>query len=415
MPPSISSPVAVLAPEVVAPKLVLTSRQSPQAEPVETIDHRYEARWVSRQELGTMIPQWNQLAKSATWRNLAMESNYLLPALNHLADKSVRVLVVEAFSESSVETKRLIGLLPVCPTSVYGMPVSAVEIWNHDQCLDCTPLIEKGKATEAWNSIFTFLGSQGFGMLNLENVLATGEISDSLHQVANQRNAATFNRDRFERASFQPDDSTADSDSYKAKFTSKSLRKNMQRLGRRLAQAGDLTVQLEDANSDFDALAEEFLALEASGWKGRDQTALKSRKSTREFYKALISMSAEAGKARFTTIRLDGNPIAMLSDLQSGSIVCSYKTAFDETFSSYSPGVQAELHNLDFLIRDSITLADSCTSPDNAMLNRAWGQRIQFQNAVFSLKPGISKAAVRMMPWLQKWANRLKGVGNKEK
>ena len=37
----------------------------------------------------------------------------------------------------------------------------------------------------------------------------------------------------------------------------------MQRLGRRLAQAGDLTVQLEGADSDVDALAVEFLELEA--------------------------------------------------------------------------------------------------------------------------------------------------------
>ena len=118
---------------------------------------------------------------------------------------------------------------------------------------------------------------------------------------------------------------------------------------RRLEDQGTVTWETSDETSDYEQLANDFLRIEASGWKGEEGTALASNSSTKAFYKSLIRESAKAGKARFLSLKLDGQPIAMLSDIQSGQFVYSYKTAYDDAFSSYSPGQQVEVKNLEFL------------------------------------------------------------------
>ena len=56
---------------------------------------KLRAAWVNANELRTRVEAWDLLAKNSLWQNVAFEANYLLPALEHLATKDIRVLVVE--------------------------------------------------------------------------------------------------------------------------------------------------------------------------------------------------------------------------------------------------------------------------------------------------------------------------------
>ena len=387
----------------------ITTDASPIAVPeaASTATPKLQAKWVGLQELRVHKKAWDALAENALWRNASFESNYLLPALEHLATESVRVMVVERFAANNQSC--LVAVVPFVEKRVYRLPFKAIEVWKHDQSFDATPLLSKNFAPFAWQSICEKLIADKYVLLSLDTVLAESRLDLVLRNAETKLGIVRFQRDHFQRAAFTPDQTV---ESYTKKHVSKSLRKNTGRLLRRLEDIGTVSWETSDSSSDYGQLAEDFLRIEASGWKGKEGTALLSKDSTSAFYRRLVHESALAGKARFLTLKLDGRPIAMLSDIQSGNCVYSFKTAYDDEFSAFSPGQQVELKNLEFLHRDGIVLGDSCTSTSNSTINRIWGQKVAFQNLILSLTPGFARTTVKALPLVQSAVHRLRNNHN---
>jgi hypothetical protein len=65
----------------------------------------------------------------------------------------------------------------------------------------------------------------------------------------------------------------------------------------------------------------------------------------------------------------------MLASLLAPPGAFSYKTAFDERFSRFSPGVLLQLENLAMLERAGIAWTDSCAAPDHPMIDSLWRER----------------------------------------
>ena len=356
----------------------------------------FKMRWIdSIEELESLRPAWNELANNATHRNPNFESNFLIPAMRHLASKDVRVLVAEAeFGEHTI----LAALIPFATTKVFGLPLSAMEIWHHEQSFDSTPLIRSECASLVWPQIISCLQQEKISFLKMEQTSAEGPFEALVEQMESQPNVTLFRKNVFSRAAIRP---SGTADEYKQKQFSKNLRKSTRRQLKKLEALGNISFEKSDGHSDFESLANEFLNVEASGWKGTEGTALRSHESTRNFYHELIQRSAAEGKARFLVMRLEGQPLSILSDLQSGDGVYAYKTAFDEDFAEFSPGIQAEIKNIDHLFADNIEFADSCTTANNSAINRIWGHREKFQNLVVALRPGMPGLLTRWMPTLQ--------------
>lgn len=365
----------------------------------------FVARWVGRSELESMLDTWNHLCQHAVYRNPSVEPNFLIPALRHLASDRVKLLIVEHLHASPLQ--RMVGLVPVEQKRIYQVPLKSAEIWKHDQCFDSTPLLCQNHAADVWQLICQKLAESGFNLFSLDTVSAEAPFENVLQHAEQRLLLKRFQRESFQRAAFRPEKSPED---YVQKHVSKSIRKNSRRLFRRLEDLGMVTWETSNAQSDYDSLARNFLQIESSGWKGQAATALASNPETTEFFRELIQRSARLGKARFLSLKLDGRPIAMLADIQSGDSVYSYKTAYDDEFSKYSPGQQIEVKNLEFLHRDNIAFGDSCTASDNSTINRIWGQKSKFQNVIFSLKPGLASLALRSLPLLQATAHRLRSL-----
>ena len=361
-----------------------------------------QARWLDRDSLADRIQAWDDLAANALWRSPGLEPNYLLPALNHL-DPNIRVLVIEDASADAASN--IIGLAPIMPTRKFRLPFRCAEVWKHEQCFDSTPLLHHSHAQQAWQTLCQELIRSGFDMLSLDTVTAEPDFETILSATAEDLQFARFTRANYQRAAFRP---SPDFDQYRSRHVSKSVRKSTARQLRRLSEKGEVHWERSNPESDFDNLASQFMALEASGWKGREGTAIQSQPRTRDFYRELVQRSAAAGKARFLTLSFNSQPIAMISDLQSGDTVYSYKTAYDESFAEFSPGVQLEVKNLEFLHEDGIRFGDSCTLADNATINRIWGQKVGFQDTLFSLRPGLNRFVTRLLPAARNLARKFR-------
>ena len=367
------------------------------------------ARWIdSVEQLESLKHQWDKLGENALWANPSFESNFLIPAFKHLGDGKVRVLVVADSTTNG--GNRLLGLMPVVNRKFYHLPIACLEVWKHDHCCDSTPLIDRTHAAQTLDCILDFLSQQKIGLLSLDTVSAEPGFQSILNQAIGGNQRTLFLRDSFARAAFRP---ASNSDEYVQTFLSKGVKKNYRRLSRRLAELGKVTYEISDEFSNYQKLTSQFLELESSGWKIKSGTALACQTSTKAFYEELIFRSSQVGKARFLTLKLDGKPIAMLSDIQSGNFIHAYKTAFDEHFSAFSPGMQIEFKNIEYMHQTGIALADSCTDPDNELLNRIWRQKLRFQSVVIGLRPGTARLATRLMPWIQTAANKVKQIRSK--
>ena len=104
--------------------------------------------------------------------------------------------------------------------------------------------------------------------------------------------------------------------------------------GRRSDSAGSIPTPVEIPRA-----TEDFLALEASGWKAQ-RGALLGHPSLATFVRSATRLLAREGKCQIHSLELDGKPIAMGVVIESGGRAYFWKIAYDEAWRAQAPGVQ---------------------------------------------------------------------------
>ena len=128
--------------------------------------------------------------------------------------------------------------------------------------------------------------------------------------------------------------------------------------------------------------------LEASGWKGRERSALVMDRYRAAFARESVNKLADADRTRIFTLRLDGVAIASLVAFVVGGEAFAWKMGFDERHGAASPGMQMMVLASDALLADpAVQRADSCAVPDHFLMNRLWKGRIPIETLVVGLTP----------------------------
>ncbi|WP_217914900.1 GNAT family N-acetyltransferase [Miltoncostaea marina] len=121
---------------------------------------------------------------------------------------------------------------------------------------------------------------------------------------------------------------------------SRNLRHKVERLTRRAREAGTLWI---DVRERFDVdelgplLAEGF-AVEGSGWKTAEGTAVAVDPRSRRYYGDLAAWAAREGWLRLTFVRLDGRPIAFGFGVEAHGVHHALKIGYDPAAARLSPG-----------------------------------------------------------------------------
>jgi CelD/BcsL family acetyltransferase involved in cellulose biosynthesis len=152
-----------------------------------------------------------------------------------------------------------------------------------------------------------------------------------------------------------------DAKSYFEAALSASSRKKLRQYRRRLAEKGQLKTRHLTAPDDVRAAFEQFLALEAQGWKGRTGTALVNDPHDAAIARAMVAALALEGAASIFTLSLDGRPVSMQIVLRAGTMAFTWKTAYDEAFGDFSPGMLLLEDYTAALLEDrQVGAVDSC-------------------------------------------------------
>ncbi|WP_220497985.1 GNAT family N-acetyltransferase [Rhodopirellula sp. JC639] len=371
---------------------------SPSSACFETNSPQFSGRIIDDPAaLESLVPAWRDLVARCAWRNPCYEPEFLIPLLKHRGDESVGLLVIEG--ASAMDTNRhLYGVMPLVSKSFYRLPIRSVHAWRPVEAFDSTPLLDREHGDQALSAIFTTLSGRGVRLLAFDTVSADAAFDGLIRRAATQQDRAVFTRDRFSRAAMHPGD---DADTYLRQSMSKNRRKKAKRLLKKLQAVGSVSLEHSSEANDVHQWAHDFVDLEAAGWKGRQGTAMACRSESLAFFLEMVDRCAQQDSIRFGRLTLDGAPIAMLVDLHSGGQVSGYKTTYDERFAEYSPGFLLEMQNVHWLHELGCTVCDSCTDPNNELINGLYAQRLAFQSIAIGLDSGMHWPVTSLLPWMQ--------------
>lgn len=312
---------------------------------------------------------WDALAQCAAEPNPFHESWYLLPALRTLdPEGSVKLLRLEADGD-------LAGLIPLRHENrYYRWPIPQLCNWIHGNCFLGAPLVAAGMERQFWRALLAWADTHaGRGLfLHLGAMPLSGPVHAALQAVLSEQGRLAGLVLREERAMLA---SPLSPEAYFEASLSGKKRKELRRQFARLSELGEVRFERRRDDYRLGHWIDNFLALEHSGWKGLAGSALASHQSTAQLFREALAGAASQGKLERLTLSLDGEPIAMLVNFLTPPGAYSYKTAFDERFSRYSPGVLVQRENLELLDSPEIDWCDSCASADHPMIDHIWRER----------------------------------------
>ena len=325
---------------------------------------------VSALEEPGFLASWERLVARACEPNPFFEPWFLLPALRQWGVRD-RVVVKAWFVDG-----RLTGFFPVVRSArYYGHAVTHATGWLHPNAVCGVPLIADGHEDAFWQDLLAHFdrSARRALFLHLPMLPAQGPAHAALDRALSARPRAHFVAAE-ERRALLTGDTTATV--YLEASMSAKKRKELRRQHNRLAEEGTLAFERLEGDDGLAEWTAEFLALEAAGWKGAGGSALASAAETRALFEQSLAGAAAAGRLERLAVRLDNRAIAMLVNFITPPGAYSFKTAFDEGYARFSPGMLLQLENLALLERADVQWTDSCAVEGHPMIERLWrGQR----------------------------------------
>lgn len=120
---------------------------------------------------------------------------------------------------------------------------------------------------------------------------------------------------------------------------SSNSRSEMKRKRRALEKHGAVAFEAVSPDvRDVDGRLDMLLAVEASGWKGRERSAIAFRPALETFLRDYARRTAEQGSLRFFFLTLNGKPIAAQMLVEEDRRLWQFKIGYDEAWARHSPG-----------------------------------------------------------------------------
>jgi CelD/BcsL family acetyltransferase involved in cellulose biosynthesis len=354
---------------------------------------------------GPHLAAWQGLAEQAEEPNAFLSPWMLLPAVRAFgAGRTVRLLFCYApHPTHKAQPDVLVGFCALEERrSGVGLPVPVTTTFAHPALHLGTPLVRPGYAAAVVERLLAYV-DDGRRVVTLRELRGDGPFHRALVDGLNARRWLHVGLRRSTRALLRPADSA---ETYLAQALAGKRRKELRRQHDRLHEQGGLSLATLAADEDPGPWLEDFLRLEAAGWKGRDGgEPMDGTAGTRQFFREAMGEGHRQGRLHLTALRLGDRPIAMKVNLLAGDGAFAFKIAFDEGWARYSPGVQLELENIHWFHQQPLRWMDSCAHHARFMINHLWMDRRPIEMLAFSNGHASTSLMVSLLPAVG-WARR---------
>jgi CelD/BcsL family acetyltransferase involved in cellulose biosynthesis len=317
------------------------------------------------------LDQWLDLANAAADPNPFFAPDFLQPYLRAFPAAGVRLVVVRDRSNGNWLLSAPVGRRSA------GLAIPVNTTWTSHYAPLGTPLLHPDADRDAVGHFLRFAA----GSLHTLALPYLPKAS-RMAQLALKAHGWTAGWAQLtERAGHGSGDLGATQ--YDAVFQGKR-RKEMRRQLRRLEDHGPVMVRHISGN-DVVSVFEDFLDLEARGWKGRAGTALTNHPETARFSREVIRNMSWRNSVRIDQLLAGDTLVAAMVLFVEGGRIFSWKIAFDEIFARSSPGAQITMTALrKNLETPGFVEADSLAIPDHPMIGTLWPGRVQLGTLLLS-------------------------------
>jgi CelD/BcsL family acetyltransferase involved in cellulose biosynthesis len=358
--------------------------------------------------LGEHVAAWDELAASAIEPNPFYESWMLLPGIDAYG-RDLPLRFVLAYAHGPGGAPLLCGFFPLERLASYkGLPLRHLRLWRHRHCYLGTPLLRRGHAHGCLEAFLAWLASsRNTSMMQWGRIASDGPFYGALQEVLGETGRRRFVSQTFARAVLRP---RADGESYLHESLPGSSRKEFRRLERRLSEAGELRYETFGCGR-AERWIEEFLCLEARGWKGRRGSALDCSGPGRRFFSAIAAEAARRNRLMMLALRVGGRTVAMKCNFLAHEGAFAFKIAYDEAYARFSPGTLLELENIrEFHRRPELRWMDSCAESEHFMANRLWLDRRGIASILTTTGRATGELFVSSLPLLRRVAATMRAA-----
>ncbi|HVG00386.1 MAG TPA: GNAT family N-acetyltransferase [Chloroflexia bacterium] len=282
----------------------------------------------SRADFMQLQDEWNALVRATDDQPFYRHEWFRIWLDNFAPDARLRVLVARDGEG------RLVGALPLIEQRgmVTGAPVRCLSSAANEH----TPrfdLIAEDPEGVAAAFVDHLRRDKGWDVLHLASVPPGGH-AWRLYEAANRAGNPTGTWDGENSPYFSL---PASQDEMQKRLDTK-FKANLRRRHKKLAEKGELTVEKVTGGIELPHRLEEGFAVEQSGWKGREGTAIAQDAHVAGFYSELARFAADDASLALFFLRVDGRPVAFQYGFTYGSTYYLLKPGYDEGVKECSPG-----------------------------------------------------------------------------
>ena len=346
---------------------------------------------------------WLDLEQHAIGGNPFLSPHFVLPAWRHLRPESQPLLLVVSrghewlgcgIFESGRPCRRL--------------PVPHLRHWHCQHGYLQGLLLRQAEAEATLNTFWNYLlqGSHNWHAVEFTHLPRDVGYYDLLHQSAHARGVEMISGQAHSRPClwFDPRQ-PAEPGSGISPQRQRSLRQSWNWLNRQ----GELEFQIRREANGLHASQEQFLELEALGWKSTEGTALKCTDAGRRFFREMTSGFACEERLFFTELASSQQAIGSVVHLLAGNEAYAFKLGWDPRFARGCPGYQMKARVAECLTTEfpHLTLMDSCAC-ENSFIGHVWPGRRQIAGTLFltSYAGMLASQLVKTFRWIRDCGRR---------
>jgi CelD/BcsL family acetyltransferase involved in cellulose biosynthesis len=334
----------------------------------------------------------------------------LRPAVAAFA-QGVALRFILIYAEHAGEPPLLCGFLPFEWVGRYNrLPLARLRLWRHKHCYLGTPLLRRGHARECLAAFLDWMrtGPCRASLVEWGLVTADGAFHEALAGALEDTGRRSFISRKATRALLRP---RADGEAFLTAALPAKSRREFRRLERRLAESGGLRYTAPGSDAETERWIQDFLSLEARGWKGRRGSAFDCNDANRSFFLSIAREAARRGRLMMLGLHVGDRPVALKCNFLAGRGSFAFKIAYDESYARFSPGTLLELENIRrFHARSELQWMDSCADPEHFMVNRLWLDRRAVMTMTTATGRTASDFVVAAMPALRRLCRSLRST-----
>jgi CelD/BcsL family acetyltransferase involved in cellulose biosynthesis len=348
--------------------------------------------------------KWRDLADRAVEPNPLCEPECVIPAARYQTfGAEISLLVAE-------EGDRFQACVPIRPVrSWYNIryPIAANKVRRATQI--GTPLVDPSAGTAAVATMLTTLADErralGCRLFGLDSLREGGPVAAYVHGAAAELGLPVYVAEDFQRALFVRRPTPSYFDDLSAK-----RRKAIRRSRRLLTEELGSRPGIVDRSLDLSAI-DEFVALEASGYKAVNGVALATVPGEREYFRAMCEAFAEHKRLLVLALESGGQTLGIQIWLRGGDGLFGVKVAYDERYARSGPGALLHVDSFDFIHQETdATWADPCASAENLFLLRLYPDRTRISTNLFALRGAVDHLLVRGLPQVRALRRRARAL-----